>query len=85
MFFHGVCEEQVLLARLRNRGLVVITGCGHPTVQVILAMVRQLSNEPVFATCRRASFPVDGEPLETARTSGADVHGYRKTPLAKDP
>ena len=49
MFFHGLCEEQVLVARLRDRGLVVITGCGHPTVEVILAMVRRLSDGPMYA------------------------------------
>ncbi|MGC8643710.1 MAG: MBL fold metallo-hydrolase [Isosphaeraceae bacterium] len=58
MYFHGICEEQVLLARLRNRGLVVITGCGHPTVQVILEMVRHLADEPVFALAGGLHFPL---------------------------
>lgn len=30
LFFLGFCEEQALMAHIKNKGLVVITGCGHP-------------------------------------------------------
>jgi 7,8-dihydropterin-6-yl-methyl-4-(beta-D-ribofuranosyl)aminobenzene 5'-phosphate synthase len=58
LFFLGMCEEQALVARIRDKGLVVITGCGHPTVEVILEMVRRLSNEPVNAIVGGIHFPV---------------------------
>jgi 7,8-dihydropterin-6-yl-methyl-4-(beta-D-ribofuranosyl)aminobenzene 5'-phosphate synthase len=58
LFFFGWTEEQALLARLKNRGLVVFSGCGHPTIEVILEMVRHLSSEPVYAIGGGLHFPV---------------------------
>ena len=58
LFFLGLCEEQALVARIRDKGLVVITGCGHPTVEVILEMVRRLSDEPIYAIAGGIHFPV---------------------------
>jgi 7,8-dihydropterin-6-yl-methyl-4-(beta-D-ribofuranosyl)aminobenzene 5'-phosphate synthase len=58
LFFLGLCEEQALVARLQDKGLVVITGCGHPTVEVILKMVRRLSGEPLYAIAGGLHFPV---------------------------
>lgn len=42
-------EKQALVARLKDKGLVVFTGGGHPTIETIIQMVRRLSDEPVFA------------------------------------
>jgi metal-dependent hydrolase (beta-lactamase superfamily II) len=41
----GYTEEQALLARVKDRGLVVFTGCGHPTIEVVLGMFGRLSDE----------------------------------------
>ena len=58
LFFLGLCEEQALVARIKDKGTVVITGCGHPTVEVILEMVRHLSDEPLYAIAGGLHFPV---------------------------
>ena len=58
LFFLGLCEEQALVANIRNKGLVVITGCGHPTIEVILEMVCHLSDEPLYAIAGGLHFPV---------------------------
>jgi len=60
LFFLGYTEEQALIARIKNKGLVVFTGCGHPTIEVILRMVKQLSNEPLYAVGGGLHFPVTG-------------------------
>lgn len=60
LFFLGSTEEQALVARLEGKGLVVITGCGHPTIEVILQMVRRLSDEPLYAVGGGLHFPVTG-------------------------
>jgi len=49
LFFLGWVEEQALVMRLRGKGLVIFAGCGHPTLPVILKMVRRMSSEPVYA------------------------------------
>lgn len=58
LYFFGFTEEQALVAHLEGKGLVVITGCGHPTIEVILRMVRHLSDEPLYAVGGGLHFPV---------------------------
>ncbi len=58
LFFNGWTEEQALVARIKDKGLVVFTGCGHPTVEVILDMVLHLSNLPLYAFGGGIHFPV---------------------------
>jgi len=58
LFFFGWTEEQALVARLKGRGLAIFSGCGHPTIEVILEMVRHLSGEPVCAIGGGLHFPV---------------------------
>ena len=58
LFLFGHTEEQALIARVKGKGLVVFTGCGHPTIEVILNMVRQLSHEQIYAIGGGLHFPV---------------------------
>jgi 7,8-dihydropterin-6-yl-methyl-4-(beta-D-ribofuranosyl)aminobenzene 5'-phosphate synthase len=58
LFIMGLTEEQAILARIKDKGLAVFTGCGHPTMEVILKMVRRLSNEPIYAIGGGLHFPV---------------------------
>jgi len=58
LFIFGYTEKQALLARIKGKGLVVFTGCGHPTIEVILEMVKRLSDEPLYAIGGVLHFPV---------------------------
>ncbi len=58
LFFFGLTEELALVARVKGKGLVVFTGCGHPTIEVIMDMVKKLSGEPVHAIGGGLHFPV---------------------------
>jgi len=60
LFMFGFTEEQALLARVKDKGLVVFTGCGHPTIEVVLEMVGRLSKEPLYAVGGGLHFPVTG-------------------------
>jgi 7,8-dihydropterin-6-yl-methyl-4-(beta-D-ribofuranosyl)aminobenzene 5'-phosphate synthase len=60
LFALGPTREQAVVARVAGKGLVVVTGCGHPTVQVLLGMVRRLSDEPVYGIAGGLHFPVTG-------------------------
>jgi 7,8-dihydropterin-6-yl-methyl-4-(beta-D-ribofuranosyl)aminobenzene 5'-phosphate synthase len=60
LFLAGTIEEQALLVRVKDKGLVVFTGCGHPTIEVILEMVGRLSKEPLYALGGGLHFPVTG-------------------------
>ena len=80
LFFLGFCEEQALVARIRNKGLVVITGCGHPTIEVILDMVRRLSDEPLYAIAGGLHFPVTKSRFQSRGIQWQMFYGTGKPP-----
>ncbi len=80
LFLFGYTEEQALLARVKNKGLVVFTGCGHPTIEVILKMVRRLSNEPLYAIGGGLHFPVTGGRGNRAGIQFQTIMGTGKPP-----
>lgn len=58
LFFMGLTKEQAIVGHIRDKGLVVFTGCGHPTAEVILEMARRLSDQPLYAFGGGLHFPV---------------------------
>ncbi len=58
LFFLGPVEEQAVLARLRGRGTVVVTGCGHPGLPLILEMARRLAPGPIHAVAGGLHYPI---------------------------
>lgn len=60
LFFFGLTEEQALFAHLKGKGLVIFTGCGHPTIEVIVQMVRRLSQETIYIIGGGLHFPITG-------------------------
>jgi 7,8-dihydropterin-6-yl-methyl-4-(beta-D-ribofuranosyl)aminobenzene 5'-phosphate synthase len=63
LFFFGLTEEQALVACIKDKGLVVLTGCGHPTIETIMQMARRLSDEPIYAVGGGLHFPITDSPL----------------------
>jgi 7,8-dihydropterin-6-yl-methyl-4-(beta-D-ribofuranosyl)aminobenzene 5'-phosphate synthase len=80
LFILGHTEEQALLARVKNKGLVVLTGCGHPTIEVILDMVEHLSSEPLYALGGGLHFPVSGGRGNRAGIQFQTILGTGKPP-----
>jgi len=78
LFVLGFTEEQALVMRLKGKGLVVFTGCGHPTLPVILEMVREMTREPIYAIGGGLHFPVTGG---RARMPGIDMQTILGTGL----
>ncbi len=80
LFIFGFTEEQALLARVKDKGLVVITGCGHPTIEVVLEMVGRLSNDPLYAIGGGLHFPVSGGRGNRAGIQFQTILGTGKPP-----
>jgi 7,8-dihydropterin-6-yl-methyl-4-(beta-D-ribofuranosyl)aminobenzene 5'-phosphate synthase len=80
LFLFGYTEEQALLARVKDKGVVVFTGCGHPTIEVILEMVGRLSNEPLYAVGGGLHFPVTGGRGNRAGIQFQTIIGTGKPP-----
>lgn len=58
LFWLGYIAEQALVVNLRGRGLVVITGCGHPEIEQTLAAAEKIVDAPVYAVVGGLHLPV---------------------------
>lgn len=65
LFWLGPIAEQALVVNVRGRGLVLVTGCGHPEIERTLAVAEQVVDVPVFAVIGGLHLPVHakGTPL----------------------
>ena len=80
LFLLGWTEEQAILARIKDKGLVVLTGCGHPTIETIIKMVKSLSDEPIYAVGGGLHFPVTDSPLRKPGLKVQMIWGTGKPP-----
>lgn len=80
LFFLGWTEEQALVLRLRGKGIAVFAGCGHPTLPVILQMVRRLTSDPIYAIGGGLHFPVSGGRAGMAGIDAQTMVGTGKPP-----
>jgi len=80
LFFLGYTEEQALLARLRGKGLVLISGCGHPTLPLMLELCARLSDQPLHAVVGGLHFPVTGGRGKKAGLDFQTIMGTGKPP-----
>lgn len=80
LFFMGHTEEMALVARLEGKGLVLVTGCGHPTLELLLAMVRRLSDEPLYALAGGLHLPVTTSRLKKGGVQLQMLLGTGKPP-----
>lgn len=80
LFMLGMVEEQAIVARLRGKGLVVLTGCGHPTIATILAMVRRAFGEPIHAIGGGLHFPITASSMHAPGLEVQMILGTGKPP-----
>ncbi len=58
LFFLGWTPEQSLAINVEGKGVVLIIGCGHPTIQKIIARKEMLFDEPLYGVIGGLHFPV---------------------------
>jgi 7,8-dihydropterin-6-yl-methyl-4-(beta-D-ribofuranosyl)aminobenzene 5'-phosphate synthase len=65
LFWLGPIAEQALVVNVRGRGLVLVTGCGHPEIERTLAAAEKVVDAPVHAVVGGLHLPVHpvGTPL----------------------
>jgi 7,8-dihydropterin-6-yl-methyl-4-(beta-D-ribofuranosyl)aminobenzene 5'-phosphate synthase len=80
LFLMGWTEEQAIVACLKDKGLVVFTGCGHPTIETIIQMIKRLSNEPIYAIGGGLHFPITDSPLRKPGLKVQMIWGTGKPP-----
>lgn len=62
--FMGRIDEQALVVHLAGRGLVVIVGCGHQTLERLLQRVEAAFDEKIYAVVGDLHYPVPSGRLE---------------------
>jgi 7,8-dihydropterin-6-yl-methyl-4-(beta-D-ribofuranosyl)aminobenzene 5'-phosphate synthase len=60
LFFLGWTPEQSLAINVEGKGLVLMSGCGHATIQRILARAEMLFEEPIYGVVGGLHYPVTG-------------------------
>jgi 7,8-dihydropterin-6-yl-methyl-4-(beta-D-ribofuranosyl)aminobenzene 5'-phosphate synthase len=60
LFFYPT-QEQGLVFNVKNRGIVILTGCGHQTIDKLLQRCGSLSDLPVYGILGGMHFPVRGD------------------------
>lgn len=77
LFIQGRTLEQSLVVNVKEKGLVVIVGCGHQTIERILDDVARLYDEKIYGVIGGLHYPVHGGrlmagPLNLQALAGSD-------------
>jgi 7,8-dihydropterin-6-yl-methyl-4-(beta-D-ribofuranosyl)aminobenzene 5'-phosphate synthase len=79
LFWLGPIAEQALVVNVRGRGLVLVTGCGHPEIERMLAAAERVVDAPVYAVIGGLHLPVHamGTPLVPQAVLGSPHWPWR--------
>ncbi len=80
LFFAGWTSEQSLAINVAGKGIVLIVGCGHPTVPRLTERVSQLFDEPIFGIVGGLHYPVTDSRIRVAGIPIQMVFGTGKAP-----
>ncbi len=68
--YMGRVEEQALAIHVEGKGIVLVVGCGHQTLEKLLARAAQLFDAPVYGVIGGLHYPV---PHGRFRPAGVDL------------
>ena len=79
MFWLGPVAEQALVINVRGFGLVLVSGCGHPGIERMLAVAERVLDVPIKAVVGGLHLPVHaiGTPLMMQATLGNPNYPWR--------
>ncbi len=77
LFLMGYTLENALAINVAGKGIVLIIGCGHQTIERIIERTQALFDEPIYAIIGGLHYPVNGGrimigPLNLQRIVGSD-------------
>ncbi len=64
LFFFGRTLEQSLAINVEQKGIVLIIGCGHPTIQRIVQQAEVLLDRPIYGVIGGLHYPVTALPVQ---------------------
>ena len=60
LFLMGDTPENALAVNVAGKGIVLVIGCGHQTIERIIERTRRLFSEPIYAVIGGLHYPVFG-------------------------
>ncbi len=64
LFFFGRTLEQSLAINVQDKGIVLIIGCGHPTLEWIVERAQRLFDRPIYGVIGGLHYPVTALPRQ---------------------
>ncbi len=80
LFLMGETLEHSLAINVENKGIVLIVGCGHQTVERIIERAKKLFKEPIYAIIGGLHFPVKQGRIMLGPINLQNVAGTDKMP-----
>lgn len=80
LFLLGYTLEQALVFNVEKKGLVIVIGCGHPTIQIILAQAKKLFCEPIYGIIGGLHLPVKGGRMNLGPLNLQNLVGSNRMP-----
>ncbi|OQY13550.1 MAG: MBL fold metallo-hydrolase [Desulfobacteraceae bacterium 4572_19] len=80
LFLMGDTLEQSLAINVENKGIVLIVGCGHQTIERIIERAQLLFNEPIYAIIGGLHFPVKSGRIMLGPVNLQNIVGTDKMP-----
>lgn len=77
LFLMGYTPENALAVNVAGKGIALIIGCGHQTIERIIERTQALFSEPIYAVIGGLHYPVNGGrimlgPINIQRIVGSD-------------
>ncbi|MBN1496348.1 MAG: MBL fold metallo-hydrolase [Spirochaetes bacterium] len=80
LYLMGYTEEQALAVNVAGKGIVLIIGCGHQTIQRVIERARQLFDIPIYGIIGGLHFPVHGGRIMVGPINGQSLVGSDRMP-----
>ncbi len=82
LFLMGYTLEQSLAINVEGKGIVLIIGCGHQTIERIIERAQAIFDEPIYGIIGGLHYPVNGGrimvgPLNIQKIVGSDNPPWR--------
>lgn len=80
LYLMGYTEEQALAVHVAGKGLVLIIGCGHQTVERVIERAKQLFDLPIYGIIGGLHFPVHGGRIMIGPINAQAIVGSDRMP-----
>ncbi|SDM29412.1 MBL fold metallo-hydrolase [Halarsenatibacter silvermanii] len=83
LFFSGPTREQALIIKLKNKGKIIITGCGHQGLKPLIKLSEKIVPGDIYALAGGLHLPVKSSRMKKAGIDLQRIIGTGKSPWQK--